>query len=85
MSDANENISKTHFRILRELLGPHSKAPAAGHLAAIGEGIANLLEPDFMQNSTSCSSARSRMEFNSEVHGGAKACSASAGLKRGRH
>jgi subfamily B ATP-binding cassette protein MsbA len=36
---------KAHLRILRELLGPHSKALAAGLLAAIGEGIANLLEP----------------------------------------
>jgi ATP-binding cassette, subfamily B, bacterial len=45
MPDANGNISKTHLRVLRELLGPHSKALAAGLLAAIGEGIANLLEP----------------------------------------
>jgi ATP-binding cassette, subfamily B, bacterial len=36
---------KAHLRILRELLGPHSKALGAGLLAAIGEGIANLLEP----------------------------------------
>jgi ATP-binding cassette subfamily B protein len=36
---------KAQLRILRELLGPHSKALAAGLLAAIGEGIANLLEP----------------------------------------
>jgi ATP-binding cassette, subfamily B, bacterial len=34
-----------HLRILRELLKPHSKALAAGLVAAIGEGIANLLEP----------------------------------------
>jgi ATP-binding cassette subfamily B protein len=45
MPDTNGNISKTQLRILRELLGPHSKALAAGLLAAIGEGIANLLEP----------------------------------------
>jgi ATP-binding cassette, subfamily B, bacterial len=45
MPDANGNISKTHLRLLRELLEPHSKALAAGLLAAIGEGIANLLEP----------------------------------------
>src|SRR5579863_1508055 len=36
---------KAHLRILRELLEPHSKALAAGLAAAIGEGIANLLEP----------------------------------------
>ena len=36
---------KANLRILRELLGPYSKALAAGLLAAIGEGIANLLEP----------------------------------------
>ena len=35
----------SHLRILRELLKPHSKALAAGLVAAIGEGIANLLEP----------------------------------------
>src|ERR1700680_3855520 len=35
----------SHLRILRELLKPHSKAIAAGLVAAIGEGIANLLEP----------------------------------------
>jgi ATP-binding cassette, subfamily B, bacterial len=36
---------KSHLRVLRQLLGPYSKALAAGLLAAIGEGIANLLEP----------------------------------------
>lgn len=45
MPDTNGNSSKTQLRTLRDLLGPHSKALAAGLLAAIGEGIANLLEP----------------------------------------
>jgi len=45
MPDAIGDPSKSHQRILRELLGPHSKALAAGLVAAIGEGIANLLEP----------------------------------------
>ena len=30
---------------IRDLLGPHTKALLLGALAAIGEGIANLLEP----------------------------------------
>jgi ATP-binding cassette subfamily B protein len=37
--------SSPRLRVLRELLAPHSKALAAGLLAAIGEGIANLLDP----------------------------------------
>jgi subfamily B ATP-binding cassette protein MsbA len=38
-------VAKSDPRFIRDLLAPHSKALTFGLLAAVGEGIANLLDP----------------------------------------
>ena len=38
-------MAKADPRFIRELLAPHSKALTFGLMAAVGEGVANLLEP----------------------------------------
>ena len=38
-------MAKSNPRFIRDLLAPHTKALTFGLLAAVGEGIANLLEP----------------------------------------
>jgi hypothetical protein len=38
-------VVKSNPRFIRDLLAPHSKALTWGLLAAVGEGIANLLDP----------------------------------------
>jgi ATP-binding cassette, subfamily B, bacterial len=38
-------VAKSDPRFIRDLLAPHSKALTLGLLAAVGEGVANLLDP----------------------------------------
>jgi ATP-binding cassette subfamily B protein len=38
-------VAKSDPRFIRDLLAPHSKALTLGLVAAVGEGVANLLEP----------------------------------------
>src|SRR5437870_8472735 len=45
MTQMKDQCGRRRLATIRDLLGPHSKALMLGALAAIGEGVTNLLEP----------------------------------------